>query len=579
MSLSNSLIAQATETLVERVAEQFETEDNLARALSQTVVPKSIGNDHYAKHTTSTYSFESAVKLYLHREIYGLSDPKLVETLRNWPYLRQYYNIDTVLRQQSYSYIWRNRFSTTTRRALDEAAIAIATIAAEKGVIRQSLTPGTPTDDDVDEEGKPTRTHKREKTIQALRLTRKHAIPHFSTTRAANKTYSDEEIFDVLARMGATRGSSHSEGEYAWLTDDDYTPDGSTILRAIKKVGTPPDQQTALEEFNGLTGNTTELPAAVAEIRDAICRPFKQATRNIISSINGDTPFNDRFVIAAIDITTEEVYVSPWEDKEAGIPNPEFPAMASGYRSSSDGFCYVFKYATITIVGDNAPIILGVEPVKENSQWEDDDAHSDSKAAIVGRLLEQASEFVDLDMVLFDREFPSHEALNEVAARGITYISPLKQYAATREDIQGIINHPSADCGYVADVTVSDGAREHKTNFLYVPSREEDGQYAVFVTNTDNITPDDLIHIPNLYRRRWDVENQYKSVKDFLPRTSSMDYRVRFLNVVFATLIYNLWRLTDYLLKRRFDMAIRNVPLITARTFTRAVGFFLRDID
>jgi IS4 transposase len=46
---------------------------------------------------------------------------------------------------------------------------------------------------------------------------------------------------------------------------------------------------------------------------------------------------------------------------------------------------------------------------------------------------------------------------------------------------------------------------------------------------------------------------------------------------VFAALLYNLWRLTDYLVKLGIDRAIRSPPVVTARTFVRAVGHSLRE--
>lgn len=57
-----------------------------------------------------------------------------------------------------------------------------------------------------------------------------------------------------------------------------------------------------------------------------------------------------------------------------------------------------------------------------------------------------------------------------------------------------------------------------------------------------------------------------------------MDYRVRFTNFVFTTLIYNLWRLTDYLIKRKLDIPIRDDPVISSRTFAEFIGNFLREV-
>lgn len=43
--------------------------------------------------------------------------------------------------------------------------------------------------------------------------------------------------------------------------------------------------------------------------------------------------------------------------------------MVSGYVDDDVNRKYqrAYKFATITIVGDHAPLILGIDPVKENS--------------------------------------------------------------------------------------------------------------------------------------------------------------------------------------------------------------------
>lgn len=177
-------------------------------------------------------------------------------------------------------------------------------------MIREELAPAEPDEDeDLDDDGTPKREYKRKKINQSIRFARRNVIPHFETSRAENASYKDEVIFDILARMCAQRGSSHSEGEYAWLTDDDYTPVGSTILRAIKNIGSnKADEQLTLEE--AIDAANDEL-SQVKAIRDAVLEPFNIATDNIIASINGDDPLSDRQTIAAIDITYEQIHISP----------------------------------------------------------------------------------------------------------------------------------------------------------------------------------------------------------------------------------------------------------------------------
>ena len=93
----------------------------------------------------------------------------------------------------------------------------------------------------------------------------------------------------------------------------------------------------------------------INRIQDAIMTAFDAATDSIINSIRGEDPFSSRESVAAIDITHEQFHVWPWEDKEAGIAKPDYPKMVSGYKKDNE-YKYVYKYATITLVGDHALI-------------------------------------------------------------------------------------------------------------------------------------------------------------------------------------------------------------------------------
>jgi IS4 transposase len=252
--------------------------------------------------------------------------------------------------------------------------------------------------------------------------------------------------------------------------------------------------------------------------------------------------------------------------------------MVSGYKKD-DTYKRGYKYATITLAGDLAPIILGVEPVKENSKWEEEDAPSYLKAEMVDRLLTKAEKFVDIDEVYLDRGFHSKGVYAAIEERGIIYTTPVPKYEDDLDAIKKIKQHPNANAAVKHDLPVAlDGEIHHYAEYLYVPSRSENGKYAVFTTNRERVETDEIEAVCRGYRRRWDIENQYKSIGECFPRTSSTDYRVRFCNFVLTALMYNLWRLTDYLIKVGRDIDIRSSPEIGFNTFVRAFGNFLRDI-
>ena len=543
----------------------------------------SIPTDHLTDRRNQNkieFQTEPLVRAFLYQIAKGISQNELAKRLKKRPSLVKtckfdIQNLSNTPRQDTINNAW-HKFTQETQQIIKAAARGIAQVAVEESVIAESLVATDPAEEENTEELEQ-ETH-RQKTTKTIKLARKHAFPEFESGRAINRTYEDEEILEMISRACAHCGSANSEGEYGWLTDDEHTAHGSTILRVVKQFATPneEDAQLSIDDIMQEDG----MPKIDA-IRDELMKSFDAGVSRIISSIQGGGPFTDRKKTAAIDITPKEVFISPWENKLKGIPRSDYPPMVSGYKDDGE-YKRGYKFATITLAGNLAPIILGVEPVKENSKWEEEDAPSYSKADIVDRLLTKAERFVDLNEVYLDRGFHSNGVYAAIENRDITYTAPVPKYEDDLETIKDIKEHPNADAAVKHNVPVGDGGNVHHTaEYLYVPSKNDDadGKYAVFTTNRDDVDTGEIKPICDSYSRRWDIENQYKSLKEFLPKTSSMDYRVRFTSFVLSALLYNLWRLTDYLIKVARDEAIRSPPVVGVKTFVRAIGDFLREVD
>ncbi|GAA0311929.1 MULTISPECIES: transposase [Halarchaeum] len=175
-----------------------------------------------------------------------------------------------------------------------------------------------------------------------------------------------------------------------------------------------------------------------------------------------------------------------------------------------------------------------------------------------------------------DREFDGHDVLHTLDSHDITYLIPKRKYADDLEGVARVDDHPVADVGVEPDVELGvDGEVSHEVNFMYVPSTEKDGDYAVFLTNRDDVVPEDVRGLCNRYSRRWEIENEYKQIKKFLPTMASTDYRVRCFNFLFGCLLYNVWRLADYLLKLDVGKPIRDEPVLTTGEAIELLACFL----
>ena len=564
--------------IVYHAGEVCKSVDHLWRVLADVSIPVDGLTDNRQQHKVANGT-EPMARVFLYQKIYDLAQSEVADRLKNRPSLLKKFDLDKAPSQQSISYAWK-QFSEQTKRTLTAAATGIAHEAVDRGVVLEARVPIIPDEDKIeDENDEPTvtREHVRKRGRKIVELARRHAFGEFDSDRADNRVYEDEQILDLFASACLTQGSAHSEGEAGWFLDENDTCDDSTFLRVIKQFAMPADQEVSIS----LQDQQIEDIVAFTEVfREYLMESFDTATENILETIRYEDPFDDRHVVAAVDFTHVPYHVWPWVDKDKEIPKATYPPMVSGYVDDGE-LKHGYTFATITIVGNDVPIILAIEGVKEHSEWEPAAAPSDSKADVVERLLSRAQQYVDLDEILLDRDFYTKEVRAEIDGRGLLYTIPVPKYEPDLQAIKQIKSKDGVDAGVKHDVPVGiDGDVDHTSEYLYVPSTSDDanGEYAVFVTNRDHVAPDEIAHVTNSYSRRWDIENQYKSVQSYLPKTSSRDYRVRLFNFTFAALLYNLWRLTDFLVKVDMDREIRSPPVVTARTFVRAVGQSLREV-
>ncbi|WP_435130105.1 transposase [Halobaculum sp. D14] len=557
--------------MVQQASDLCEHENHLTRVIADLNLPLTDIDDLYKRTPSHGYDLTPMLRLFLYKYAGDYSDSELADRVDSWQYLRIRFDLNGTPTQQTLSYTWRNRFDADLRKLIVAAGKAIRREAIEHGVIRDDHADGEDETDSEFETDEVPDDLSEAKIRETMRAAREHIFPAFDTGRAANARYSDECILSMQSYLSlANCGTAQGTKRFARMSRREQTPHGDTHLRAIKKLGKPTGRQSTLTEYHG-TGRKqrTEPWKRVCE---ELQGDFSTAVENTIKAIRDTKPFREP-VVAAIDITDTMFYPSPWEDYEDGIAKDDFPAPVNGLKENGERG---YQFATLTIVGENAPLILAVEPIRDASYWEDDDIETRSRAEVVDALLEEASKHVDMHLVMADREFDGHDVLHTLDSHDVTYLIPKRAYEADLEGIEKVEDHPVADVGVEPDVELgANGEVSHEVNFMYVPSTEEDGDYAVFLTNRDDVAPEDVRGLCNRYSRRWEIENEYKQIKKFLPTMASTDYRVRCFNFMFACLLYNVWRLADYLLKLEVGKPIRDEPVLTAGEAIELLACFL----
>ncbi|WP_158059252.1 transposase [Halorussus halophilus] len=477
--------------------------------------------DSYPEWHPAPYPFSGMLRLFLYREITGES----YRILARDEELQEIVGFDRVPDESVLSRTWRNRFNETVCEFIKTAAhyvvkeihdedLSVPTVRPKEDVLHPRKDPeacGTEKTEATSEEKFTGETIRR-----TTRLACDYGFESFDSERAANATYEDMRFFELQTFMGMVGcGTAQGAARFQYRRGADYGPHGDTHLRAVKQF----DTENLIEGFDN-------------------------ATDHVLSAIASETAFR-RPVTVAIDITTVPYY-----------GNVEGMSMVSGTK---DGDGRAFKFATLSIVGQNIPLVLAVEPVRESSPW--DENPSNRIHRIVRRLVLRVKEHVPIGTVLCDREFDSMRVFQTLSNLGVNYLIPKRLSSTERQVIERMETDGQDVAVESASVDVEAGS--HPMRFLYVPSTKGD-KTAVFATNV-RVGPEEAESFCRRYSRRWQIENSYKSIKhDFLAKTSSKDYRVRLFYFVFAALLYNIWRLTDFLLKAGVEGEMDYAPVLTA---------------
>jgi len=474
--------------------------------------------DSYPDWHPAPYSFDGMIRLFLYHEITGAS----YRQLETYPELATAIGLTKTPDESVLSRTWRNRFTDGVREFITTAAhyvvkeiqdrdIFVPEVRPKEEVLTPEKNPHAFSDEDTKPESD--ENFSDEQIFRTTRLARDHG---FDTERGDNASYEDIQFFELQTFMGMVGcGTAQGAARFQYQRGKEYGPHGDTHLRAIKQFD-PED----------------------------IIAGFDVASDQLLSTIASEVSLR-RPVTEAIDITTV-----PYYGEVDGMP------MVSGTK---EGDQRAFKFATLSIVGQNIPLILAVEPIRESSDW--DENRSNQIHRVVRRLVQQAQEHVQIETVLCDREFDSKHVFQTLSNLGVNYLIPTRITSTERTAIEKMEDDGEEVGVESASIHVETGS--HPMCFLYVPATKGEGT-AVFATNL-RVGPDEAESFCRRYSRRWQIENEYKSIKsDFLAKTSSKDYQIRLFYFVFAVLLCNIWRLTDFLLKASVDGAIDYAPVLTA---------------
>lgn len=578
-SLENRLVSQA--------ANLFDIHKNISRVIEDLSLPFEEVHDAYNITTSDAFEFESMVRLYLYKEVAELSQKQLSERIETWPYLQLRFGFDRPPIQQAISYTIRNRFSADFRRLLNRVADGIRSAGEQHGVQTHAANSPdvNPSPDEIAESSQPLYQYVDERAPEVIESMLNDVAPALDTGRSHNVVHEDETVWEhqLLMSLMDTAGTRSAHRSFNKFRENALHHD--THVRAVKKLGTPSGCQYTFDDYP--TGADEKRPVPDwRRVADTVQDQFGDAVDRMLDTVASGEMFSEP-VAAAIDVTNVPYHVTPWKGDADVVSDDEEPIMVHGnpkypkenypemVNGGEEDEAYEYQYATLTIVGQNAPLVIAVEPIRHKSRWERG-GESVSWAEVVDRLMAQATELVDIHLVMADRAFDQHGVFHVLDQYyDVDYLIPKKKNSERlRRDAADVRNDPAVTARveqdaalylrdstpYIdpeADETVGENGYSHDVMLMHVPAQrndwivrhEDDTGYALFVTNRNDVSPLDAEGLVNRYSDRWDIEIEYKMITPLVPSIASTDYRMRFFSFAFSCLLYNLWRLVDHSLK------------------------------
>lgn len=515
---------------------------------------------------------------FLYKEVCEFDQQTTADRLKEYPYLQVRFGLERAPTQQEISHIKRNKFGIEYRLFLKEIADQIRSQAHEHDITSKEIEiPEANPDELRESENITVDKYVDEHIPRLIDILTTDIGSAFDTGRSHNTIHDDEVVWEHQSIMSLNDRSGTRAVHRTRRKQVDNDLHGDSHTRAVKKLGTPDGCELDLD---GLSESATANWRAIS---NTIKNPFNDAIDSVLDHIRDHELFTQP-VSVAIDTTDWPFHVGPYVSKDEIEPNDElvedgrgrmravkddYPKMVEGGEGIGE---YQYTFATLTVVGTNAPLVVAVEPVKHHSNWEGEDGISISWAEVVDNLMQQARQHLDIHLVMADKAFEG-TAVEHVLEHyhDVNYLLPKEEDAEwIEEDVGEIKEDPTIDCRVVSEVSkkvssgtpyidreidpdVDENGHSHDQTVMYVPPRneewaiEKDGEkVGVFVTNRDEVSPIDALGFTQRYSKRWDIEIKYKMIKPLLPSIASKDYRMRYFCFVFSCLLYNMWRVIDH---------------------------------
>ena len=190
-------------------------------------------------------------------------------------------------------------------------------------------------------------------------------------------------------------------------------------------------------------------------------------------------------------------------------------------------------YATASIVGAEVRVHLGGIPV----------IRGEFNPYFVRKMLDQIRMLhIKPSLILLDREFYAVDVMQKISRAGQRFLMPATNTTGIKKAMK---EHADGkrDAVFEYQVKAQNGDSFRCTLVIaeFPNPKGSDPKRIPFVTNMKDCSMEDLLALPEEYRKRWGIETGYRDAKRVMSRTTSRNDSIRLGLFFLALVISNIW--------------------------------------
>lgn len=345
-------------------------------------------------------------------------------------------------------------------------------------------------------------------------LVKKKFLSLFQFEISSNNTYSSEDYLNSFLYLTQRQSANSGSSQRKYL--DEHSPDGDSMLYTLKK--------SSIDEYSRMLIQITDKLLELC---------FK------LNIFKKDYEFD-----LAIDY--HDIAYHGNKDDEGIVGSKKEPHWA-------------YRFATIDIIERGCTFSLFALPFIETSLDKN----------IVNRLINEAKKRVRINCLYIDAEFSGAELIDIYNEHGIVYIARAKSSYVYKVEKQ---HKKSTSFEYPRIRYVDKSPVETKTTwvinvFMENGKIKKESYYTNLKVTKRNI---DKFHLQ--YDKRWNIEVDYRTNNNFMPRTSSNSYVVRAFYFFLCVIMRNILTYMNLFLKKEKGIWYSRKPLISSHDFVFLVA-------